>query len=101
MTRWASFPRATAYLYAGLLPLGLLLFARRSRRLRGASVLCLVLLITMLPLTGCGSTGSPAANASQGLVTPLGSYTVTVTFAGTTTHSTSFTFVVIANNTGF
>ena len=87
---------------AALFPLGLLVFARRSRRLRIASLLCCGLLLVTLPLSGCGS-GSTAATGNQNLVTPVGTSTITVTFAGTTplvTHTTSFAFTVVANPTG-
>jgi sugar lactone lactonase YvrE len=88
---------------AGLLPLslGLLAFSRHSRRL--PTLLCFAFLLALVPITGCGN-GSTAANASQGLVTPVGSSNVTVTFTGAAplaTHSTTFTFTVLVNNTGF
>ncbi|HZL25266.1 MAG TPA: Ig-like domain repeat protein [Acidobacteriaceae bacterium] len=87
---------------AALFPLGLLVFGRRSRRLRIASLLCCGLFLATLPLTGCGS-GSTAATGNEGLVTPVGTSTITVTFAGAAplaTHTTGFTFTVVANPSG-
>src|SRR6185312_12529810 len=87
---------------ATLFPLGLLVFARRSRRLRIASLACSAVLFVTLPLSGCGK-GSTAATGNENLVTPVGTSTVTVTFAGAaplTTHTTSFTFTVVANPSG-
>jgi len=84
---------------ATLLPLGLLAFGRRSRRARITGLLCFALLLVTLPLSGCGS-GSSAATSNENLVTPVGTSTITVTFAGASplvTHTTSFTFTVVAN----
>jgi sugar lactone lactonase YvrE len=84
---------------AALFPLGLVVFGRRSRRLRIASLLCFALLLVTLPLSGCGS-GSSAAKSNENLVTPVGTSTITVNFAGASplvTHTTSFTFTVVAN----
>jgi sugar lactone lactonase YvrE len=80
----------------------LLLFAvRRRNALQKLTLGCAALLLVMLPLAGCGST--TAAKSNQGLVTPLGSSTVTVTFAGAglTTHTNTFTLIVIPNTTGY
>jgi|GEM_PF-2756000 len=88
---------------AGLFPLGLglLAFNRCSRRI--PALLCFAFLFALLPIIGCGN-GSTAANDSKGLVTPAGSSTVTVTFTGASplaTHTTTFTLVVLPNNTSF
>jgi hypothetical protein len=87
---------------ATLLPLGLLAFLRRSRRVRIAGLLCFGVLLAAVSVTGCGS-GSTAATGNENFVTPPGTSTITVTFAGSAplaTHTTSFTFTVVANPTG-
>jgi sugar lactone lactonase YvrE len=93
--------RGNEIFLAALFPVSLGLLAFGRRRVRIASLLCFALLLATLPLTGCGNgVGSTAATGNEGFVTPAGTSTVTVTFAGATpltTHTTSFTFTVVAN----
>jgi hypothetical protein len=86
------------------LPAGLALLLLRRRSKPGFLAIFLLGLALSTGLSGCGS-GTNASNADKGLVTPAGTYTVTVVFTGsnglTTTHSVPVTFTVIQDSGPF
>ena len=86
--------------FALLLP-GLLLIGFRSRKRAATLFAVAVLLCMIVGATGCGSTSAAQANA--GLITPAGTSTVTISFAGAplTTRSTTVQLMIIPNTTQF
>jgi sugar lactone lactonase YvrE len=79
-------------------PLGLALLLSRRRRLRAPAVLLLAVALAM-GTSGCGN-GNVLQTFST-LVTPAGTYPITITFVGsnglTETHTASATFTVVTN----
>ncbi|MDR3734595.1 MAG: Ig-like domain repeat protein [Acidobacteriaceae bacterium] len=86
------------------LPLGLILIPWRRRTRLGLMLVLLTGIMLSSCLFGC-STGTGAATASSGLITPAGTYNVTLVFTGsnglTTTHSVPITFKVILDSGAF
>jgi hypothetical protein len=81
----------------GLALASLLFFVVPNRRRRLLAAICLaVLLVMLLPATGCGSkTGSSGSGGGGSTGTPAGTYTYTITGAnGAITNSTTLTVVV-------
>jgi sugar lactone lactonase YvrE len=86
----------------GLAPMGLSLamllpgifFVRRNRKLRMAILAAIFVLLMVLGLSACGGNGSGVTNSSN--VTPVGSYTgtITATSTGAATVTTNLTVVV-------
>jgi subtilase family serine protease len=80
----------------GLSLASLMIFIIPNRSRRWAGGLCVLLLLLLIPTTGCGSKASTTGSTGGGSTgTPSGTYTYTITGShGTTTSSTTLSVVV-------